>query len=61
MLVVAYTRIARGTKTRPGLVIVTATAECADCHRTVICDRWTGEYKTSNPASDSEIFTNKNI
>jgi len=41
----------RGTKTRPGLVIVTATAECVDCHRTVICDRWTGEYKTSNPAS----------
>lgn len=41
----------RGTKTRPGIVIETAIAECVDCHRTVSCDRWTGEYKTSNPAS----------
>jgi hypothetical protein len=41
----------RGTKTRPGLVIETAVAECFDCHRTISCDRWTGEYKASNPAS----------
>lgn len=41
----------RGTKTRPGLVIETANAECVDCHRTVNCDRWTGEYKAANPAS----------
>lgn len=41
----------RGTKTRPGVVIETTIAECVDCHRTISCDRWTGEYKASNPAS----------
>ena len=41
----------RGTKSRPGLVIETSIEKCSDCNRTISCDRWTGEYKVSNPAS----------
>ena len=41
----------RGTKNRPGLVIVTDNAICSDCHELKTCDRWTGEFKKSNSAS----------
>ena len=41
----------RGTKSRPGLVIVTDTVICNDCGKTKACDRWTGEYKNSNTAT----------
>lgn len=41
----------RGTKSRPGLVIETSTEICIDCNRLMRCDRWTGEFKVSNPAA----------
>lgn len=41
----------RGTKTRPGLVIITETTTCSECNATKICDRWTGVYKNANSAS----------
>lgn len=41
----------RGTKSRPGLVIITQTAICSECNETKPCDKWTGEYKQSNAAS----------
>ena len=41
----------RGTRTRPGIVIESATAECSDCHEVAKCDRWTGEFQSSNSAS----------
>lgn len=41
----------KGTNDRPGLVIETDVAQCFDCQETKRCDRWTGQYQTSNPAS----------
>lgn len=41
----------RGTKSRPGLEIITETAVCSECGQTKVCDKWTGVYKASNPAS----------
>lgn len=41
----------RGTKSRPGLVIISQTAVCNECNETKACDKWTGEYKQSNAAS----------
>lgn len=35
----------RGTKSRPGLVIITEIATCFDCNKTKSCDKWTGEFK----------------
>jgi len=43
--------VQRGTKSRPGLVIETSTEICIDCNRLMRCDRWTGEFKVSNPAA----------
>lgn len=42
----------RGTKTRPGLVIVTFSCECPNCGKVVIGDKWTGEFKQATSASN---------
>ncbi|WP_124098668.1 restriction endonuclease [Ruminococcus sp. Marseille-P6503] len=41
----------RGTKSRPGLEIISEVAVCSECNQTKACDKWTGSYKTSNPES----------
>ena len=51
----------RGTKSRPGLVIVTEIATCADCGETKSCDRWTGEFKKSNSAAGIPAELQKKI
>lgn len=45
----------RGTKSRPGLVIVTQTEICSDCNKRKSCDRWTGEFKKANSASGISV------
>lgn len=37
----------RGTKSRPGLIIISAQATCSDCHKVKKCDRWTGKYQSA--------------
>ncbi|MGD2180512.1 restriction endonuclease [Lusitaniella coriacea] len=40
----------RGTKSRPGLVIVSKNAFCSQCQKTTRWDCWTGEIKQANAA-----------
>lgn len=42
----------RGTKTRPGLVIESKSDACNNCGKQTRWDRWTGEIKTSNAATN---------
>mgnify|MGYP003251423817 FL=1 len=51
----------RGTKSRPGLVIITETATCSDCNETKSCDKWTGEFKKANSASGIPAKLQKKI
>lgn len=41
----------RGTKSRPGLEIISENTVCSECGQVKKCDKWTGNYKSSNPAS----------
>ena len=41
----------RGTKSRPGIVIVSENRRCPLCNKNTRWDRWTGEYKESNAAA----------
>lgn len=41
----------RGTKTRPGIVIVTTTNYCDICGKSTKWDQWTGDFQHSNSAA----------
>lgn len=41
----------RGTKSRPGIVIISKRDLCPICNKCDYFDRWTGEFKVSNAAS----------
>lgn len=45
----------RGTRSRPGLAIKTATQYCNNCQRITRQDCWTGEIKTANSAANIPV------
>ena len=51
----------RGTRMRPGVVIVTEQKQCDVCNTTGAWDRWTGEFKEANPASGIPARLQKRI